>query len=57
MQRDGGTSGYIDARLRRVLAEGGGLKLSFEDENSEFNLVVDSLSSAHERRFVLEVVA
>ena len=43
--------------MRRVLAEGGELKLSFGDENPEFNLVVDLPSSAHERRFLLEGVA
>ena len=43
--------------LCRVLAEGGGLKLGFGDENPKFNLVVDSPSSAHVRRFLLEGVA
>ena len=36
--------------MRRLLAAGGGLKLSFGDENPEFNLVVDSPSSALLRR-------
>ena len=43
-------------RMRRVLAEGDGLKLNFGYENLEFNLVVDS-SSTHERRLLLESVA
>ena len=42
-------SGYVIARLRRVLVEGGGLKLDFGDENPEFYLMVDSPSSAHVR--------
>ena len=43
--------------MRRVLAEGGGLKLRFWDENPEFNLVVDLPSSAHVRQLLLEGVA
>ena len=39
--------GYVIARLCRVLAEGGGLKLGFGDENPEFNLGLDSSSSTH----------
>ena len=50
-------SGYVMSRLRHVLVEGGGSKLGFGDENPEFNLVVDSPSSVHVRRFLLEGVA
>ena len=40
-------SDYVIARCVLPLLKGGGLKLSFGDENPEFNLVVDSPSSAH----------
>jgi hypothetical protein len=50
-------SGYVMSHLRRVLVEGGGSKLGFGDEHPEFNLVVDSPSLVHVRRFLLEGVA
>ena len=50
-------SSYVVVRLRHVLAEGGGLKLCFGDENPKLNLMIDSPSSAHVRRFLLEWVA
>ena len=50
-------SGYVDARQHRALAEGGGWKLGFRDENLETDLGLDSSSSAHVRRLLLESLA
>ena len=40
-------SGYVDAHMHRVLAEGGELILVFGDKNSETNLWLDSAPSMH----------
>jgi hypothetical protein len=45
-------SGYVDARMRRVLAGGGGSKLDFGDKNSEIDLWLKSSPSAQVRRFL-----
>jgi hypothetical protein len=50
-------SGYIDARLRCALAEGGGSKFGFRDENPEIGLGLDLSSSVHVQRFLLEGLA
>jgi hypothetical protein len=40
-------SAYVDACLCCFLVEGGGSKLSFGEENPEFDLWLDSSSSVH----------
>ena len=49
-------SGYVNARLCRVLADGGGLKFRFRHENLEFKLLLNSSSSEHVWRFLVELV-
>lgn len=41
----GKTKSRVDVCMHRALAEGGGLKLGFEDENPEINLGLESPSS------------
>jgi hypothetical protein len=50
-------SSNVDDRLRRALVEGVGSKLVFGDENLEIDLWLDSLSSAHAWRPLLEGLA
>jgi transcriptional regulator of nitric oxide reductase len=50
-------SGNVDDCLRRALVEGGGSKIVFGDENLEIDLWLDSLSSAHVWRSLLEGLA
>jgi hypothetical protein len=49
---------YVDARLRRILTEGGGSKLRFGDESHKNDIWLDSSSSfEHMRCFLLECLA